>query len=123
MAAPAPTDSNGKKLCCDACDGPHLTAECPLYKGKAREKHKDGQKGKPKEIGSGTGGNLVLTSGQGTTEDGTIAVKSGDTTTRMLIDKDGALSITSTGTTVSAAGALSLTSTGSTAGSMSMLGV
>lgn len=61
VAAPAPTDSNGKKLCCDACDGPHLTAECPLYKGKARENHKDGQRGKPKEIGSGTGGNFVLT--------------------------------------------------------------
>jgi hypothetical protein len=60
VAAPAPTDSKGKKLCCDACDGPHLTADCPLYKGKAREKHKDGQKGKPKEIGSGTGGNFVL---------------------------------------------------------------
>ncbi len=60
VAGPAPTDSKGKKLCCDACDGPHLTAECPLYKGKAREKHKDGQKGKPKEIGSGTGGNFVL---------------------------------------------------------------
>eukprot|EP01046_Picozoa_sp_COSAG06_P036344 COSAG06_NODE_3997_length_4676_cov_66.958488_2_plen_518_part_00 len=59
-AAPAPTDSTGKKLCCDACDGPHLTSDCPLYKGKARDKHKDGQKGKPKEIGSGTGGNFVL---------------------------------------------------------------
>lgn len=61
VAAPAPTDSSSKKLCCDACDGPHLTAECTLYKGKAREKHKDGQRGKPKEIGSGTGGNYVLT--------------------------------------------------------------
>eukprot|EP01043_Picozoa_sp_COSAG02_P006954 COSAG02_NODE_204_length_29210_cov_36.596579_2_plen_383_part_00 len=60
VAAATPTDSKGKKLCCDACDGPHLTAECPLYKGKARENHKDGQKGKPKEIGSGTGGNFVL---------------------------------------------------------------
>ena len=61
VAAPAPTACDGKKLCCDACDGPHVTAECPLYKGKARENHKDGQRGKPKEIGSGTGGNFVLT--------------------------------------------------------------
>jgi hypothetical protein len=28
---PSTTDAGGKKLCCDACDGPHLTAECPIY--------------------------------------------------------------------------------------------
>ena len=58
---PSSSDKKDGKLCCDACDGPHLTAECPLYKGKARDKHKDGQKGKPKDIGSGTGGNFTLT--------------------------------------------------------------
>lgn len=53
--APAAVDSKGKKLCCDACDGPHLTAECPLYKGKSRDRHKDGAKGTSKGLGSGTG--------------------------------------------------------------------
>jgi hypothetical protein len=45
---------------CDACDGDHPTAQCPHYKGKKREKHRDAQRGKPPEIGSGSGGNFVL---------------------------------------------------------------
>ena len=49
---------NGK-LCCDACDGEHKTTECPVFKGKARDKHKDAQKGKGPSIGK-PGGNFVL---------------------------------------------------------------
>lgn len=51
---------NGKP-CCDACDGTHLTSECPLYKGKKRDKHKDAQKGKGPQIG-GDGGSFTLRS-------------------------------------------------------------
>ena len=28
--------AGGTKLCCDACDGPHLTEDCPVFKGKVR---------------------------------------------------------------------------------------
>lgn len=51
---------NGKP-CCDACDGTHLTSECPVFKGKKRDKHKDAQKGKGPQIG-GDGGSFTLRS-------------------------------------------------------------
>lgn len=41
---------SGKPLCCDKCDGPHVTDDCPHFKG-SREKHVDAWtsygKGKP----------------------------------------------------------------------------
>ena len=56
--------SSSSKLCCDKCNGKHLTDECPVYR-KPREKHRDayvnyGRK-KPKQIGGG-GGNFVIKS-------------------------------------------------------------
>ena len=51
-AAEDGTPVKNGKLCCDACDGEHLTSECPVFKGKPREKHKDAQKGKGKDMGS-----------------------------------------------------------------------
>lgn len=48
----------GGKLCCDKCDGDHLTEKCPYFK-KARDKHRDAQKGKGPSIG-GSGGNFTL---------------------------------------------------------------
>jgi len=39
--APArPPEPPSKPACCDKCDGPHVTEECPHFK-KPREKHKD----------------------------------------------------------------------------------
>lgn len=49
---------------CDACDGPHRTDLCPLYKGKARDNHKDARGGRPKDIGAGSGGNFTLSKGR-----------------------------------------------------------
>jgi CCR4-NOT transcriptional regulation complex NOT5 subunit len=40
--APAQTGKTG--LCCDKCDGKHLTDDCPYYR-KKREDHPDAQKG------------------------------------------------------------------------------
>ena len=57
--AAAGTPIKNGKLCCDACDGEHKTTECPVFKGKARDKHKDAQKGKGPSIGK-PGGNFVL---------------------------------------------------------------
>lgn len=54
----ASTAQPRKKLCCDACDGKHETADCPYFK-KKRETHRDAQKGKGPSIG-GSGGNFVL---------------------------------------------------------------
>ena len=51
---------NGKP-CCDACDGAHITSECPIFKGKKRDSHKDAQKGKGPQIG-GDGGSFTLRS-------------------------------------------------------------
>lgn len=45
------------KLCCDKCDGNHATARCPHY-SKPRGSHPDAQKGKPRNIGEGSGGNF-----------------------------------------------------------------
>jgi len=41
--APTTTVSSQKPLCCDKCDGKHLTDDCPYYK-KNRENHPDAQK-------------------------------------------------------------------------------
>ena len=50
---------------CDACDGPHRTDLCPIFKGKPRDNHKDATGGAPKgAIGSGSGGNFVLQQGR-----------------------------------------------------------
>jgi hypothetical protein len=57
--APEPEGGGGGALCCDACDGTHRTEDCPVFKGKPRDKHRDAQKGKGKGIG-GSGGNFVL---------------------------------------------------------------
>ena len=40
-----------KKLCCDRCDGKHLTENCPYFR-KERESHPDGQKNFYKKLGS-----------------------------------------------------------------------
>merc|ERR1740117_1925205 len=46
-AAPAATKTSsassatGGKPKCDKCDGPHITDNCPHFKGKLREDHKD----------------------------------------------------------------------------------
>jgi len=61
-AAPGapPAGANKAKLCCDKCDGKHLTEECPYYK-KSREDHPDAQKNK--QIGgvSSLPGNMLYT--------------------------------------------------------------
>ena len=58
--AAAPAGANKAKLCCDKCDGKHLTEECPYYK-KSREDHPDAQKNK--QIGgvSSLPGNMLYT--------------------------------------------------------------
>jgi hypothetical protein len=48
-AASGVAGGGGKPLCCDKCDGKHLTDNCPHYK-KSRENHPDAQKG-AKRIG------------------------------------------------------------------------
>ncbi len=35
-----PSRAQGTRLICDACDGPHLVADCPYY-SKPRDKHPD----------------------------------------------------------------------------------
>jgi len=40
----------GKALCCDKCDGKHLTDDCPYYK-KGRDAHPDAQKNFYKKLG------------------------------------------------------------------------
>lgn len=60
-SSPVPAAAVSKtKLCCDKCDGKHLTEECPYYK-KSREDHPDAQKNK--QIGgvSSLPGNTLYT--------------------------------------------------------------
>ena len=51
------------KLCCDKCDGKHLTEHCPHYK-KKRGKHPDEKKGQGKGLGDGSGGNFFTNKGR-----------------------------------------------------------
>eukprot|EP00747_Dinoflagellata_sp_TGD_P192100 gnl/TRDRNA2_/TRDRNA2_56443_c0_seq1.p1 gnl/TRDRNA2_/TRDRNA2_56443_c0~~gnl/TRDRNA2_/TRDRNA2_56443_c0_seq1.p1 ORF type:complete len:528 (-),score=68.91 gnl/TRDRNA2_/TRDRNA2_56443_c0_seq1:114-1697(-) len=61
MADDAEADTPRKevKLCCDKCDGPHATNNCPHFK-KAREKHADAwtEYGKGKKAGAGGIGDI-----------------------------------------------------------------
>lgn len=59
----ASSGASSSKLCCDKCDGKHLTEHCPHYK-KKRGKHPDEKKGKGKGLGDGSGGNFFTTKGR-----------------------------------------------------------
>jgi len=48
-ASPSSTTTSAK-LCCDKCDGKHLTDDCPYYK-KGRDAHPDAQKNFYKKLG------------------------------------------------------------------------
>lgn len=61
ISASSPASTNKNKLCCDKCDGDHLTDKCPIFK-KPRDKHPDALN-RPK-MGitglGGTSGNFVV---------------------------------------------------------------
>ena len=57
------TESKRTPLRCDACDKlGHSAATCPIFKGKARDKHPDAKQGAPKGIGV-PGRRLLLPAG------------------------------------------------------------
>eukprot|EP00755_Sulcionema_specki_P030570 Sspe_Gene.94675::Locus_67023_Transcript_1_1_Confidence_1.000_Length_729::g.94675::m.94675 len=56
---PPPPASPPDKLCCDKCDGKHLTEKCPYYP-KPRENHPDAQRRRPPDMGRPCG-NVVIT--------------------------------------------------------------
>jgi len=59
MCPSGATNARPKKLCCDKCDGPHLTDECPIFK-KPREKHPDAQRRSAKDLATSGGDNFVV---------------------------------------------------------------